>query len=148
MDVVTAEDVVVVYDMMTAEVVVVVYDMTAKDVIVVGEAVVPEGASLGRRGGRGRGRAAGRGHGTIPGDGRAAGVTLLPGEWENVEPTNTKFTYSPTPGPNVRFPDNTRPLDLFLMYFTDQVWNLLVTETNRYATLRFLLKSMPEHGLM
>jgi len=95
------------------------------------------GPSLGRRGGRGRGHATGRGHGTIPGNGRAAGIPFLPVEWENVEPTYTKFTYSPIPGPNVWFPDNTRPLDLFLMHFTDQVWNLLVTETNRYATLRY-----------
>ncbi|XP_065915189.1 chimeric ERCC6-PGBD3 protein-like [Dysidea avara] len=91
----------------------------------------------GRGRGRGRGRGAGRGHGTIPGDGRAAGVTFLPGEWENIEPTHTKFSYSPTPGPNVRFPPNTRPVDLFYLYFTDDVWDLLVTETNSYAALRF-----------
>jgi len=95
------------------------------------------GPSLGKIGGRGRGCVTGRSHGTIPGDGRAAGITFSPGERKNVEPTYTKLTYSPIPGPNVWFPDNTRPLHLFLMYFTDPVWNLLVTETNHYATLRF-----------
>ena len=43
------------------------------------------------------------------------------------------YSYKKTPGSPLSFTDNTTPLDIFCHFFTDEVWDLLVTETNRYA---------------
>jgi len=41
--------------------------------------------------------------------------------------------YNKTPGSTEPFPDGTASLDLFCRFFTDEVWALLVAETNGYA---------------
>ena len=54
--------------------------------------------------------------------------------WKKEEPTSYTLPYSKTPGPTS---PNVTPLsttgDLFCRYFTDQVWDLVMVETNRYA---------------
>jgi len=47
-----------------------------------------------------------------------------------IELTHLMFTYIKTPGSTVPFPDDTTTLDLFCCYFTDEVWDFLVPETN------------------
>ena len=53
-----------------------------------------------------------------------------------MEPVRTVFDYSLTPGPTsseVTSGANLKAVDLFNRFFTDDVWDLLVEETNRYA---------------
>ena len=54
--------------------------------------------------------------------------------WKKEEPTSYTLPYSKTPGPTS---PNVTPLsttgDLFCRFFTDQVWDLVMVETNRYA---------------
>ena len=64
------------------------------------------------------------------------------GTWESdEEPLSVLYRYREIPGSTVPFDDNTNAASLFCRYFTDEVWNLLVTETNRYAQAN--LSSMP-----
>lgn len=39
-----------------------------------------------------------------------------------------------TPGATGPFAAHTSPLKLYCKFFTDEVWDLMVTETNRYAS--------------
>ena len=107
------------------------------------------GRGLGRGRGRGRGhgrRGRRRGHGGVGSTssgsdhGSTAGVTdpsaLLPvdeTQWVKAEPNSYCYQYTQTPGPTQQFTDRTTALEFFTKYFTDDVWNLLVTKTNRYA---------------
>ena len=95
------------------------------------------GAARGRGSARGRGAAHGRG--TARGHGRGRGTTTANplGTWKKEEPTSLSFNYPHTPGPRVHLGSTLTPSQLFCKYFTDEVWDLLVTETNRYACLRF-----------
>ena len=104
---------------------------------------------------QGRGTARGRGRGTAPDRGCSASMHVtstasdtdhaLPevaGTWESdEEPLSVLYRYREIPGSTVPFDDNTNAASLFCRYFTDEVWNLLVTETNRYAQAN--LSSMP-----
>ena len=64
------------------------------------------------------------------------------GTWEaDEEPQSVLYRYREIPGSTVPFDDDTTAVSLFYRYFTDEVWNLLVTETNRYAQAN--LSSMP-----
>ena len=64
------------------------------------------------------------------------------GTWESdEEPLSVLYRYREIPGSTVPFDNNTNAASLFCRYFTDEVWNLLVTETNRYAQAN--LSSMP-----
>jgi len=49
------------------------------------------------------------------------------------EPDSGTYMYNKTPGSTIPIPDDTSSLDLFCRFFTDDVWEFLVTETNRYA---------------
>ena len=54
--------------------------------------------------------------------------------WEqDEEPSSFQHIYTATRGSNVPYSDDTTAVDLFCSYFTEEVWALLVTETNRYA---------------
>ena len=50
----------------------------------------------------------------------------------NYQPRKTK-TFSRTPGVKQPIPLDASPLDVFSRIFTDQLWDTLLTETNRYA---------------
>ena len=105
------------------------------------------GSRPGRGHGRGRGRRRRRGRGRVSGseDGIPDTTTTehvdvdqsLPpvgGTWEqDKEPDSLLFTYTGKHGSNVPFTADTSAVDLFYNYFTEDVWALLVTETNRYA---------------
>ena len=103
------------------------------------------------RGGRGCGRGdGGRGHG--PGSGRAAvssgpsGLDTVTDNWQKQEPSSCTYPYINTPGPTLPIPPGTTELDLFYRYFTPEVWNLLVTETNRYAAANLTDPSNKPHA--
>ena len=63
-----------------------------------------------------------------------------PGSQMRLEPLSILYHYREIPGSTVPFDDNTNAVSLFCRYFTDEVWNLLVTETH-YAQAN--LSSMP-----
>jgi len=44
-----------------------------------------------------------------------------------------QYVYTATPGSNIPFSDSTTAVSLFDRFFTEEVWDLFVTETNRYA---------------
>ena len=52
-----------------------------------------------------------------------------------MEPDSVCWNYYLTPGPKRPFHTSTSPLQLFCTFFTDEVWDFLVTETNRYSKL-------------
>ena len=85
----------------------------------------------GRRTTHGRGTT--RGHGVVTGaHGRSRDQNPL-GQWKKEELSSLCFNYGLTPGPRIHFRNKITPLELFCKYFTDEVWDLLVTETNCYA---------------
>ena len=51
----------------------------------------------------------------------------------NEEPQALQFLYTATPGSNIPFSDSTTAVSLFDKFFTEEVWDLLVTETNNHA---------------
>jgi len=53
--------------------------------------------------------------------------------WQRQEPSSCTCPYTKVPGSTLTFPDGTTKLNIFFRFFTPEVWNLLVTETNRYA---------------
>ena len=72
-------------------------------------------------------------HGIVTG-GHGRGCDQNPlGQQKKEEPSSLCFNYGLTPGPQIHFRNNITPLELFCKYFLDEVWDLLVTETNRYA---------------
>jgi len=44
-----------------------------------------------------------------------------------------QYVCTATPGSNVPFSDSTTAVSLFDRFFTEEMWDLLVTETNCYA---------------
>lgn len=56
----------------------------------------------------------------------------IEGRWEK-EPTVVLHEFTQTPGPSSHIDSDSTPRDLFCRFFTDDVWDLLVTETNKYA---------------
>ena len=53
--------------------------------------------------------------------------------WVPGNKTKNLLHSSTTRGSNVPYSDDTTAVDLFCSYFTEEVWALLVTETNCYA---------------
>ena len=59
---------------------------------------------------------------------------FLGSEWRVLDSDSIRFPYSGgLVGPTVPLNNTVTPLDCFSMFFTLEVWELLVTETNRYA---------------
>ena len=58
------------------------------------------------------------------------------------EPPSVLYCYRKIPGSTVPFDDNTTAVSLFSRFLTDEVLNLLFTETYRYAQAN--LSSMPK----
>jgi len=63
-------------------------------------------------------------------------LPTIGGAWQNEEPRALQFLYTATPGSNIPFTDCTTAVSLFDKFFTEEVWDLLVTETNNYAATR------------
>ncbi len=105
-------------------------------------------------GNRGRGRGRGRGaHGVgVPRQGRkqkefigplSLEDSILEGKWEKKESDCIVFSFSgPSPGPTLPVDSSTTDLMLFLRFFSYEVFNLIVVETNRFARLDLV------HGLI
>ena len=91
---------------------------------------------------RGRGTRGGRARNTPRGSSRGAGAddglndrerAVLKGPWQKQENVFTEYPFcGPTPGPTVTSSGESASAR-FERFFTDEVWTLLVTETNRYA---------------
>ena len=119
------------------------------------------GQGRGRGRGRGCGRGRGRGRSTDPGHDsttprhtrRQQSNRTIPDlpilepvdetAWVTQEPTSYCYSYTKTPGPTTDFSDDTTPLQFFMLFFTDEVWDLLVTETNKYANNNQSTKPTP-----
>ena len=54
--------------------------------------------------------------------------------WMKDESNALNYNYNNTPGPTTTAGSDVTPLNLFSRFFTDEVWELLVEETNRYAS--------------
>ena len=62
--------------------------------------------------------------------------TILTGLWLKRESEGFAWLYSgPTPGPSQPVDTSMSASELFTRYFTDEVWQLIVDETNRYAAV-------------
>ena len=75
--------------------------------------------------------------GTYPGSvGISRGLVPVGRVWEKQQPSSVCYAYILSPGPSSPFTGSTcmSPLDLFSCFFTHTVWNLLVTETNHFAS--------------
>ena len=88
-------------------------------------------------------RARGRGTAVRSGDRGGAGIPRDHSEedsederWEKKEATSLVYPYRCTGGPTTPTAtlQNDTPLDIFCRFFTDDVWQLIVDETNRYAS--------------
>ena len=55
-------------------------------------------------------------------------------KWKAEEPTSVMWPYSWESGPCTGLGSNASALDYFSLFFTDAVWDLILEETNRYAT--------------
>ena len=106
----------------------------------------PRRRGHGRRPGRGRGRGgpgtssqAMCGMGIRKGLWRAtSGITqdqlILNGPWQRKESTALNYRFrGGEPGPTFPVNSSRSTLDFFSRFFTDEVWELIVTHTNRYA---------------
>ena len=82
--------------------------------------------SRAKRGSHSRGTTRGRGHTPRPNP---------LGEWKKAEPHSYCYGYYLTPGATGTFAPHISPLELFCKFFTDEVWDLMMVETNRYAGL-------------
>ena len=125
----------------------------------------PRGQGRGVARGRGRGRATGRGHpspsmeslcsppSSMTNDspsGSDSDTRLLKRKWMMREPNQTIYTYTGgAAGPTTPVNTSMSALELFSRFFTDEVWDLIVTETNRYARSGYS-KPHPTlgHGMM
>ena len=88
-----------------------------------------------------------RGHARVHGSTRARSVRggrqtrqtsqnqlLLEGPWKKEESNSLIFPYQGSePGPTTSIDTCTSVADIFSRFFTDNVWGLLVSETNKYA---------------
>ena len=97
------------------------------------------GASSSRCRGRGalsshsRGASSSHGHRSEAATSEYSALEPVDENWVKLEPNSYCYQYTKTPGPTLPFTDDTTALDIFSRYFTHEVWDLLVTETNRYA---------------
>ena len=65
---------------------------------------------------------------------RSTGVDVPVGAWKRIEPSSSCHVYTETPGPtSILVTSESTPLQIFSRFFTDEVWELLVLETNRFA---------------
>ena len=65
---------------------------------------------------------------------RSTGVDVPVGAWKRIEPSSICHVYTDTPGPtSILVTSESTPLQIFPRFFTDEVWELLVLETNRFA---------------
>ncbi len=88
------------------------------------------------RGGRGCGRGGcgrGRGRRGCGRPSRNSSLDTVQYLWEQNEPSSFTYTYTQTPGPTASISNDPSACTLFCRFFTDEVWKLIVTETNRYA---------------
>ena len=62
-------------------------------------------------------------------------ITPVTDDWSVAEPTSHQFTYTKTPGPTSAAicSGNQTAGDLFCRFFTEEVWDLIVSETNGHA---------------
>ena len=82
-----------------------------------------------------RGCGVGRGHGsgrTRSGTGVIDGIDMI--KWKKAESEALCYTYRRTPGPITSLGSDATPRELFCRFFIDEVWDLMVTETDRYAS--------------
>lgn len=64
-------------------------------------------------------------------------VELVKGKWEKNEPVLVNHEYTRTPGPtSPSLGSNLSAFDVFSLFFLDEVWEILVAETNRHAAKR------------
>ena len=62
--------------------------------------------------------------------------TILTGPWLKPQSEGFAWLYSgQTPGPSQPVDTSMSASELFTRYFTDEVWQLIVDETNRYAAV-------------
>ena len=65
---------------------------------------------------------------------RSTGVDVPVGAWKRIEPSSSCHVYTETPGPtSILVTSESTPLQIFSRFFTDEVWELLVLETNCFA---------------
>ena len=82
----------------------------------------------------GRGRGLSSGHSV----GQSSGSSLpipLSGSWAKTSPTSLQYNRLVTPGPTLPIGNSCSARELFERFFTQEAWDLLVQETNRYANL-------------
>ena len=65
--------------------------------------------------------------------GRHLGLDPVECLWQQAKSTALRFNYSATPGPTVSLAPDHSASGIFCHCFTDDVWDLLTTETNRHA---------------
>ena len=89
----------------------------------------------GRRGGHASLSAAGSSASALgPSSVRSTGGDVPVGAWKRIEPSSICHVYTDTPGPtSILVTSDSTPLQIFSRFFTDEVWELLVLETNRFA---------------
>ncbi len=78
------------------------------------------------RRGTGRGRSRGRSHGD-------ENDRIDVSKWKKEESEAVSYPYTMTAGPTMRLDSDVTPGELFSTFFADDVWDLIVQETNRYA---------------
>ena len=85
--------------------------------------------------GRGRGRGIGRRMGTpsFSSNPSVDQLDTMENSWIQEESTALTYNYEHKHGPTELLDSNLSAADLFCQFFTDEVWALLVRETNRYA---------------
>ena len=67
---------------------------------------------------------------------RCTGVDVPVGAWKRTEPSSICHVYTETLGPtSILVTSDSTPLQISSRFFTDEVWELLVLETNRFAAL-------------
>ena len=89
----------------------------------------------GRHGGHASLSAAGSSASALgPSSVRSTGVDVPVGAWKRIEPSSICHVYTEIPGPtSILVTSESTPLPIFSHFFTDEVWELLVLETNRFA---------------
>ena len=101
------------------------------------------GLGMGRECGRGCGRGRGHGHTVTRGRCRGRVGTTLPSDpnqqileavWKREESNALVHDFcGNAPGPSRSVSSTETAMEAFCKYFTDEVWDLLVVETNRFA---------------
>ena len=104
------------------------------------------GRGRGGRGGRGRGGRGRGGHGGAATSSSGPTLDTVTDNWQKQEPSSCTYPYTKTPGPTLPIPSDSTKLDLFYRFFTPEVWELLVIETNRYAAANLADPSNKPHA--